>query len=216
MKVVNIFGVIIISIYTISCNSSYQPKPKGYYEIELPKHRTYTKFDEANYPYSFEYPTYAKLIKDSTFFETTPSNDNWINIDFPQYKCKVFLSYNKVGGKSFYKVKDKNGNYKDSTGQSSFDKLRDDAFKLTAKHIYKADNIPNELITTPSGIKGIVFKVGGNAASPVQFFLTDTAVHFLRGALYYDASPNADSTKPVTDYIWKDVEHTINTLRWKK
>jgi gliding motility-associated lipoprotein GldD len=125
------------------------------------------------------------------------------------------LSYSSVTGKNIYKVKDANGQYKDSLGQNSFDKLRDDAFKLTAKHIYKADNIPNDLIKTPNGIQGIMFKVGGNAASPLQFFLSDTTQHFLRGALYYEASPNADSTKPITEYLYKDIEHVINTLKWK-
>jgi hypothetical protein len=201
----------------IACNSSFQPKPKGYFAIELPKERTYQKFDDAKYPYTFEFPTYAKVIKDSTFFEASPKNDFWVNVDFPQYKCKIYLSYNSVKGQSYYKVKDKiTGVYKDSLGQNSFDKLRDDAFKLTAKHIYKADNIPNEKVRTPNGIEGILFKVGGNAASPMQFFLSDTSTHFLRGALYYDAAPNADSTKPITDYLNKDIEHIINTLQWRK
>lgn len=211
------FLLLTISLSYIGCNSDFQPKPKGYFAIELPKEHKYQKFDDVKYPYTFEYPVYSTIVKDSTFFDVSPKNDFWVNIDFPQYKCKIYLSYNKVTGNSYYKVKDKiTGQYKDSIGLNSFDKLRDDAFKLTAKHIYKADNIPNELIQTPNGIQGILFKVGGNAASPIQFFLTDTTTHFLRGALYYDASPNADSTKPITDFINKDIRHVINSLQWRK
>jgi hypothetical protein len=210
-----IFGITIL-IILYSCNSNYQPKPAGYYHISLPKERKYISFNDASYPYTFQYASDAKIIKDSTFFEPSPKNDFWINVDYPAFNCKVYLSYNKVSGKSSYKVKDsKTGIYKDSLGVNSFDKLRNDAFNLTAKHIYKSTDIPNERIINPKGIQGIMFKVGGNAASPLQFFLSDTATHFLRGALYYDAQPNADSTKPITDFIYKDIQHLINTLEWK-
>ncbi len=209
---VSIFLVII----ALACNSDYQPKPKGYFDISLPKDRSYTAFNDVRYPYSFEYPTDAKIVKDSTFFEPSPKNEFWINIDYPKYNCKIYFSYNNVTGKSFYKKKDAAGNYIDSLGENSFDKLRNDAFNLTAKHMSKSSEIPNELIKTPKGIGGIMFKVGGNAASPIQFFLTDTTRHFLRGALYYDASPNADSTKPITDFIFKDLQHVINSFDWKR
>jgi gliding motility-associated lipoprotein GldD len=198
-----------------SCNSGYQPKPKSYFAIEVPKQRTYTPFIDAAYPYTFEFPTDAKLIKDSTFFEPSPKNDYWINVDYPKHKCKIYLSYNRINGNAVYKRKDASGKYIDSLSPTSFDKLREDAFNLTAKHIYKSSDIPNELIKTPKGIGGILFKVGGDAASPIQFFLTDTTTHFLRGSLYYDAQPNADSTRPITEYIFKDLQHLINTLEWR-
>ncbi len=216
MKFTNTIYFLIFSIALIACNNDYQPKPKGYANINFPKERKYQSFNDAKYPYTFEYPTYATIVRDSTFFDASPKNDYWVNVDFANYKCKIYLSYNSVTGKSFYKIKNSTGQYVDSVGQNSFDKLRDDAFKLTAKHIYKADNIPNENFKSDKGIQGIIFKVGGNAASPIQFFMTDTTTHFLRGALYYDASPNSDSTKPITDYLYKDLQHIMNTLAWRK
>jgi gliding motility-associated lipoprotein GldD len=205
-----------------SCNSSYQSKPKGYFKIQLPPSKSYQLFNNAKYPYQFEYPTYSKTIQDSTFdtkvnFETTPLNDYWVNIDFGEYRCKIYLSYSNVNGKSIYKVKDrKTGIYVDSLGQNSFEKLRDDAFNLTAKHVTKATEIPKEKYTTPYGNGAIIFMVGGQAASPVQFIVTDTLHHFLRGALYYDATPNPDSTRPVTNFLLPDIKKIINTLQWKK
>ncbi len=66
---------------------------------------------------------------------------------------------------------------------------------------------------TPNGITGIFFKVGGNAATARQFFVTDTTSHFLRGALYFDATPNADSLGVVNNFLEADMKHLINTLQ---
>jgi gliding motility-associated lipoprotein GldD len=61
----------------------------------------------------------------------------------------------------------------------------------------------------------VFFEVEGNVATAKQFFLTDTTNHFLRGALYFDTTPNEDSLKIVNDFLHKDMLHLINTLKWK-
>ena len=91
-----------------------------------------------------------------------------------------------------------------------------DAFNLTNKNDVIASSISDSLIATENGVHGIFFKVGGNAATSKQFFLSDTVHHFLRGALYFDSTPNADSLRPVQDFLQKDIEHLINTFRWKR
>jgi len=53
-------------------------------------------------------------------------------------------------------------------------------------------------------------------ATPYQFFLTDSTHHFFRGALYYDATPNQDSLAPVNAFLLEDIQHILNTFRWKK
>jgi gliding motility-associated lipoprotein GldD len=68
---------------------------------------------------------------------------------------------------------------------------------------------------TPNGVSGVFFTVGGNAATAKQFFVTDSVHHFLRGALYFDASPNEDSLGIVNDFLQVDMKHLINTFRWK-
>lgn len=59
------------------------------------------------------------------------------------------------------------------------------------------------------------FYVAGNAATSKQFFVTDSVKHFLRGALYFDATPNEDSIRVVSDFLEADVKHLIQTLTWK-
>ena len=91
-----------------------------------------------------------------------------------------------------------------------------DAFNLTNKNNVIASSIKDSLMQTPNHVHGVFFKVGGNAATAVQFFLSDTTHHFLRGALYFDATPNADSLQPVQQFLQKDIEHLINTFQWKQ
>ena len=167
------------------------------------------------FPYSFEYPVYATIVKDSTFFDTNPENPYWINVDFPLFHSRIFLSYKSVGGKALYKIKQPNGTYKDSLGTNEFDRMVNDAFTLTNKNNVVSNSINDSLISTPNGIHGVFFKVGGNAATAKQFFLSDTVKNFLRGALYFDVTPNADSLKPVQDFLQADMDHMINTFRWK-
>ena len=203
-----------VSMLIAAWNSPYVSKKRGYFNIDLPQ-RGYQKFDNPDFPYSFEYPVYAKIVKDSTYFDTNPENPFWINVDFPQFHSRIFLSYKAVGGKALYKIKQPDGGYKDSLGINVFDKMVNDAFTLTNKNNVVSNSINDSLIHTSNGINGVFFKVGGNAATSKQFFLSDTSKHFIRGALYFDVTPNADSLKPVQDFLQADMDHMINTFRWK-
>jgi len=196
-----------------SCNSTYTSKKKGYFKIDFPE-RKYQNFNQPGFPYTFEYPVYASIIKDSTYFDSNPENPYWINIDFPQFEGRIFLSYKIVGGQAHYKLKQADGSYKDSIGINKFDNMVQDAFKLTHKNESVSGSIKDSLMHTANGLTGIFFRVGGNAATAKQFFLSDTTTNFIRGALYFAATPNADSIRPVQDFIQKDIEHMINTFRW--
>jgi hypothetical protein len=93
---------------------------RGYYKIDFPE-RAYTSFQKEGFPYTFEYPVYAQVVKDSTYFDRDLQNPYWINIDFPQFSARIFLSYKAIGGMSTYKVKQADGTYKDSLGINVFD-----------------------------------------------------------------------------------------------
>ena len=204
----------LLIIFFVSCNSTYTSKKTGYFKIDLPE-KKYVLFDEPGMPYSFEYPAYASIVKDSTYFDANPENDYWRNIDFKELNAKIFLSYKVVGGKALYKIKMPNGTYNDSTGVNMYDKMINDAFNLTNKNDDVATSKKDSLFKTANNVGGLLFKLGGNAATQRQFFMTDTTKNFIRGALYFYASPNADSVKPVVDFIQQDIDHLITTFRWK-
>jgi gliding motility-associated lipoprotein GldD len=192
-------GILLLVFSLLSaCNSVYTPKRRGYFKIDFPPHQ-YQSFDQPGYPYTFEYPVYATVVRDSSFFDKTPENPYWINIDFPRFNARIYISYKEIG-----------------PSHNSFDKLREDAFKMTFKHTYKANSIDQSVIKTPHGVSGIFFDVGGNAATAKQFFVTDTTRNFLRGALYFDTTPNEDSLGIVNRFLEEDMVHLINTFQWKK
>lgn len=192
---IKLIGLLILISLT-ACNSDYTIKPRGYFKIDFPQ-KAYQKFDVAGYPYSFEYPQYGKIVQDTLFFEQKPENPFWINIDFPKFRSRIHLSY------------------KDVT-KNNFDSLVNDAFTMSYKqHTYKASSIEPQPFTTPGGIEGVFFTLRGNTATSNQFFASDTVKHFLRGALYFDATPNEDSLKPVNEFLKRDLQHLINTIRWK-
>ncbi len=203
---------LIFFFLLISCNSTYTSKQKGYFKVDFPQ-RKYIKFEKEGFPYSFEYPAYANIIRDSAYFNDSPDNPFWLNIDFPSFRGKIFISYKTIGGNSVYKIKTATG-YKDSLAPNAYQNLVNDAYKLTFKNDVKAYSIEDSVMHTPNNISGIFFKVGGSVATSKQFLLSDTTKHFLRGALYFDATPNEDSLTPVNNFLQEDLKHLINTLKW--
>jgi gliding motility-associated lipoprotein GldD len=190
-----IIPILLLAILIYSCNGPYTPKPKGYFKIDFPE-KKYQVFNQPGYPYTFEYPVYANVVKDSTFFGGATENPWWININFPQFNGRIYVSYKEIG-------------------KNSLDKLVNDAFTMSNKHSSKAYSIDDSLILTDHKIAGRFFKIGGDVATANQFFLTDSVRHFLRGALYFDATPNEDSLSIVNHFLLEDMRHLINTFQWK-
>jgi gliding motility-associated lipoprotein GldD len=210
MSIKTIFFSIIFLVLLLSCNSPFTPKPKGYFKIDFPQH-SYQTFNEPGFPYSFEYPSYATISKQ---VDSSGQQPYWLNIEFNQFNGKIYLSYKSVNGYSVYKIKTQQG-YEDSLSKNSFDQLRDEAFNMTYKHTIKASGIVDSFFRNKPGYAGMYFYVAGNAATSKQFFVTDSVKHFLRGALYFDATPNEDSIRVVSDFLEADVKHLIQTLTWK-
>lgn len=120
----------------------------------------------------------------------------WFNIVFPDYKGKLHLTYMEV--------------------KNNLRALTDDAHKFAYKHSVKADAIEERLwINDDENVYGIIYLISGDAASSVQFFVTDSLSHYLRGSLYFNTQPNKDSLAPVINFFRKDVVHLIETLKWK-
>lgn len=181
----------------IACKpESYTPHPRGYSRMDTPQH-TYRMFDTTGFPYAFEYPTYGRIVRDTGSKGMKPDNPFWINIEFPEWGGTIYLSYKTIDA------------------SHPLEKLLDDTHEMTAWHTKVADYINSPSFRNPHGVSGIFFSVGGNAASAYQFIATDSTRNFLRGALYFNVTPNADSMKPLTDFFSRDMKQLIHTLRWK-
>lgn len=192
------FSILIFLGFLWACNNKphdnqdFMPKPKGYNRIDLPK-VAYQKMTETH-PYNFEYSKYAKLLPD-TFARAEP---HWIYIDYPQFDANVQLTYKPVLGDI-----------------KRLQNMISDAHKLAYKHNVKAFSIQEKIYMAPSGNKANIIDLEGEVPSQVQFYMTDSSKHFLRGALYFKTSTQNDSLSPVIQYIRNDILHLVNTLQWK-
>ncbi|PWS27719.1 gliding motility lipoprotein GldD [Pedobacter yonginense] len=195
MKLKNLFfAPFILLLILAACNNNdYSPKPKAYYRIEFPK-KQYTSFNRP-VPFSFEYPTYATIEQD----KSRDAHKDWYNLHFKQFNGFLHLTYYDVSGKGEY------------------DEMVEDARKLAFKHTIKATAIDQKMINYPDRrVYGIYYAIEGNTASSVQFFLTDSAQHYFRGALYFNERPQYDSIEPVVKFIKKDIDKMISTFKWKQ
>jgi len=204
------YFLCVLAIVTFSCNSDFTPKPRSYFNIELPK-KTYQLFNQEGYPYSFEYPSYGSISRE---VDSSQNDLYWINIDFKNFNARIYLSYKDLRGYSVYKVKTASG-YRDSLVKNTFEGLREESYKMTFKHTVKSTGIIDSVFRTPIGVEGVYFYVSGDAATSRQFYITDTNKNFIRGALYFDATPNSDSLSLVSDFLDADMKHLIGSFRWK-
>lgn len=192
---ISLLSVIIVSLFCLAAchgDHDYAPKPRGYFRIIFPK-KEYRQYDEAC-PFTFVYPIYANIVPDSN----KDAKPCWLNMRFPQFGGTLHLSYEHINSKK------------------EFDELVEDAHKLTFKHTVKATSIDQGVISYPDRkVYGIYYTVDGNAASAVQFYLTDSTKNYIRGALYFYTEPRLDSIQPVLDFVKKDVELMVKSFKWK-
>jgi gliding motility-associated lipoprotein GldD len=167
------------------------PKPKGYFRIDLPSPH-YRNFD-GGCPFSIPISEYATV----ELFDNKSNNDSCrFNIFYPKLNARIHCTFLPVSG--------------------NINDLVSDAYGFASKHEMKASAIDRVWIEHPENkVFGIQYNIQGNAASPIQFFLTDSTQHFFRGALYFECSPNADSIAPVLNFIQKDITKITEALTWK-
>jgi gliding motility-associated lipoprotein GldD len=178
-------GYFLLACVAMGCVQTSLPKPKGLLSLNYPD-PSYQSFRNKA-PFGFEYNQTARIKR---------SARQGHSLVYPDMKATLYLSYVPV--------------------TNNLDSLLTDAYKLPSKHISKAVEIPERLFVNPDHrVYGTLFKVVGDAASQLQFFLTDSTDHFMVGSLYFYSRPNYDSLLPALDYIEKDDIHLMETLEWK-
>lgn len=180
------FFLLFISIVLFtSCNEDILPKPKGYLSLTYPKN-SYKNL-ELDRPYSFKISEFA-IVKDE--------RKNWLRIQYPKLKASLHITYRPI--------------------QNNLKELLTESEKLVYEHTVKAEEILTKNFEDfDKRVFGSMQEISGNAASQIQFHLTDSTHNFIRGALYFYTKPNYDSVLPAVDYIKKDIIRLVETLKWK-
>jgi len=190
MKNIFFFLALLSILLAGACKEEYIPKPRGYFRIDFPE-KEYIQIDLPKLPYRFEIPVYSKLEADNERI----AEPYWTNLKIPQNRADLHISYKNV--------------------DNNLLELTEDSRSLAYKHTSKADAINERIyINAQKKVYGTIYLIEGNAASPLQFYLTDSTKHFLRGALYIREVPNIDSIRPVIDFLTPDIIHLIETTEW--
>jgi gliding motility-associated lipoprotein GldD len=195
---VNKFITLLLILFWFSgCREVTVPKPRGYFRIDLPP-KQYVSFSEPvsvkDLPLTFDYPVYGRVSRENS----NASEPGWFNIEFPDFNARIYLTYKDI--------------------KNDLPELIEQTYTMNVKnHITKADAIDEQVISNRENkVYGILYDLKGNTATSVQFYVTDSIKHYLRGSLYFATEPDPDSLAPVTDFLREDIIHLIETLKWVK
>ncbi len=190
-----IVSTIIVgaSLFVMSSCGGDTPKPIGYFRITLPAHKTYKNFSEDKFPLTFAYPDSITQI----LVKPARKEDKYsFNIIYPKLHGCIYCDYRPLNG--------------------DFRKISEDFRDLVYKHTAKADGITEQPYLDPEHkVYALLYELQGNTASQMQFVITDSTQHIFRGSLYFNNTPNADSLKPVTQFVKADIVKLIESFRWK-
>ena len=177
--------LILILTINLSCKEEVLPKPKAQLRLEYAS-PTYDLI-KTDCPYTFEKSNIASI---------KVNEKCWVNIDYEGLRASVNMTYRPV--------------------ENNLKELFLEAEKLTFNHAIKADGISSVPYSNKAKkVYGSIFEVTGNAASPIQFHVTDSVKHFITGAVYFSVQPNYDSIKPAISYLQNDVIRMIESMEWK-
>jgi gliding motility-associated lipoprotein GldD len=188
--IITLFAIILFA----SCGNDPVPKPKAFLRLEYPK----AEYKEVNsqLPFSFEKNNLTNDI--DTIKISRDKKTLGIDIIYPNLKGTIFITYKKIQN-------------------NNLEPYLLDAQNITQKHAQKADEIVEQpYINLKHRVFGMLYEVGGNAASQSQFYVTDSINHFVTGSLYFYAKPNYDSILPAANYLKKDIQHIMETIKWKE
>lgn len=188
-----LFIIILSAIVLFSCEEEKKimPRPIGQMRVEFPKHE-YQSANPDGCNYKFEIPSSAELSEG-------------LSPEFPCHKNIIFKDFNAVMYLSYYQLDTNN-----------VTELIKESRDKVYEHVVKANSIDEIMLAdTSSDVYGILYDIKGNAATPFQFFITDSSNHFIRASLMFNSQANYDSLKPMINYLKVDVENMINTTEWK-
>lgn len=148
-------------------------------------------------------PTYKTLETDCFYsievneqVAVNAKKDCSITLNYPSMDAMVYLNYRPV--------------------EDNLRQLLIDGQKLSYTHNQMADAITEQpYINKDKKAYGMLYQVEGNAASNVQFYITDSIHNFLTASLYFDREPYYDSILPAVDYIKEDMVKMMESLQWK-
>lgn len=190
-------GLLLVAVFFAACGETAVPKPRAYPRVHYPERTGMQQFGSPDCPFAFELPDYYEIERKGTYFEEDVEQPCWgNNLHLPGLNGTLYLTYKPLGPDQRLMT------------------LTEQAYRLTFTHASRADYIEPVQIDNGHGVFGLLYYVGGDAASQLQFFATDTVEHFLRGTWNFRTQPNADSLAPVVRFVTEDIQGMLASMRW--
>jgi gliding motility-associated lipoprotein GldD len=185
-KIIVSLSLVLLLVFANSCKDDVLPKPASQLRLDYPIAK-YASFSN-HCPFEFEMNDDAVVKED---------NNCGFSIHYPKMKATIYLTYKTVNNNISFLLKD--------------------AQNLTYKlHTLKADAIIEQPYVNPNKkVYGMFYDVTGNAATNSLFYATDSIKHFVTGSVYFYAKPNYDSILPAESYVKNDLQHLMETIKWK-
>ena len=195
MRIV-LFSLVILLMFSCANEQINTPKPRMFPRIIYPE-KAYDPFILNVCNFTFDKPAYAKVKSGIEFFGEKPEHPCWFDLQLDEFNGSIHFSYNQIND------------------SNSLDKLVSDAFRIVEQHNTKAEYREEVLIKNREGVNGLLFKLEGPVASPINFFLTDTTNHFVRASLYFNSAVDPDSIAPVLNFVSDDIDRILESFKWK-
>jgi gliding motility-associated lipoprotein GldD len=180
--------IFIVILFLFGCEDNPYPKPHGYPRLNLPKVE-YQNWS-SNCSFTFKKSNGADI-------ENTENDSCFFNLSYTSLNAKVYCSYMPVNGQ--------------------LKQIIDQEYKLREKHNQFSTSVKEKVFhNTTKDVHALLFQISGtHAATPLQFFITDSVNHFFRGTLYFNTSPNNDSLATAIDFIRNDIDTLVESFEWR-
>ncbi|MDD6211357.1 MAG: hypothetical protein PUB21_12235 [Bacteroidales bacterium] len=180
---------IVFFVLSLSGCQEYYPKPKAVLRAE--KSNDIVAVDTLLFA-NFETMRTTQISP-----QKKNGDEIWINIVYPEYQAELYGTYCPVK-------------------KNKLTVLTNDFYELLERNV-RDEEFHYSLYESPAdSVYAHLFLIGSSAASPIQFFVTDSVSRFFRGALYF-AEPSLSDEKKAsyTELLTEEVMHLLETFRWK-
>ncbi|WP_194851462.1 gliding motility lipoprotein GldD [Nonlabens antarcticus] len=180
-----IFIFLLLTVLSSCGENETVPKPNAQLALQYAA-ATYKTVD-TDCSYSIEVNDKVVVIS---------KDDCSMTLTYPDMDATVFLNHRVV--------------------DTNLRQLLIDGQKLSYTHNQMADAISeNPYVNPDRKAYGMLYQVEGNAASNVQFYVTDSTRNFLTASLYFNREPYYDSILPAVEYVKQDMIKMMESLKWK-
>ncbi len=186
-------AALVAVLWVMGCEEAYVPyaRPYAFPRLELPDSTTYAVFESEACPFTFEYPSLGQISRNQP-------DSCWVDILFPAFDGTLHVNSRQIPGSGM-----------------SLDLHQEEHRRLIYNHSVKANRIVPTPIEYPAG-KGIRYEMTGEVGTPVQlFFHNAEGTESVIMSFYYQTAVENDSLAPVTAFMKEQIDHLMQTFRWK-